>query len=450
MPAGEPERLLAGRYRLRTVIGRGGMGAVWRARDELLNRDVAVKEIVWPAQLTADEREVARQRAVREARLAARLRHPNVVGVYDIVEEDDQPSIVMELIPFRSLRDAVLDAGPRSPAEAARIGLSVLAALRAVHDAGVVHRDVKPANILLGPKGRVVLTDFGMAKAADSPTLTTSGVLLGSPSYLAPERARGGPAGAAADLWALGASLYAAVEGHPPFERVGALASLAAVVDDEPDTPLHAGPLRPVIEGLLRKDPDIRLDAAETERMLRRIVAKDDLERAATPRYDRAAPQTAVSPPDATKDGPTGNAGPPARDQVTHHVAVPPEHSALPRAEAGHHHPPAGPAPLPAPRQAERRAPQGASRRPRPGLAALAAVAAIAVIATGIALISGHPAGHPASHPAASGASRSAPGTASAPARSSAPAVAPSSPPATPGSGESGTLPAGYYWFTNS
>jgi len=450
MPAGEPERLLAGRYRLRTVIGRGGMGAVWRARDELLNRDVAVKEIVWPAQLTADEREVARQRAVREARLAARLRHPNVVGVYDIVEEDDQPSIVMELIPFRSLRDAVLDAGPRSPAEAARIGLSVLAALRAVHDAGVVHRDVKPANILLGPKGRVVLTDFGMAKAADSPTLTTSGVLLGSPSYLAPERARGGPAGAAADLWALGASLYAAVEGHPPFERVGALASLAAVVDDEPDTPLHAGPLRPVIEGLLRKDPDIRLDAAETERMLRRIVAKDDLERAATPRYDRAAPQTAVSPPDATKDGPTGNAGPPARDPVTHHVAVPPEHPALPRAEAGHHHTPAGPAPLPAPRQAERRAPQGASRRPRPGLAALAAVVAIAVLATGIALLSGHPASHPAGHPAASGASRSAPGTASAPARSSAPAVAPSSPPATPGSGESGTLPAGYYWFTNS
>jgi hypothetical protein len=430
------------------------MGAVWRARDELLNRDVAVKEIVWPAQMTADEREVARQRAVREARLAARLRHPNVVGVYDIVEEDDQASIVMELVPFRSLRDAVLDDGPMSPAHAARIGLSVLAALRAVHDAGVVHRDVKPANILLGPQGRVVLTDFGIAKAADSPTLTTSGVLLGSPSYLAPERARGGPAGAAADLWALGASLYAAVEGHPPFERDGALASLAAVVADEPATPLHAGPLRPVIEGLLRKDPDSRLDMAETERMLRRIVAKDDLERAATPRYDRAAPRTAVSPADTTENGPTGNAGPPARDHVKPDVALPSEHPALSRAAAGHHHPPAGPAPLPAPRQAERRAPQGASRRRRRGLAALAAVAAIAVIATGIALISdhpaGHPAGHPASRPAASGASWSAPGTASAPARSSAPAVAPSRPPATPGSGESGTLPAGYYRFTNS
>jgi hypothetical protein len=441
------------------------MGAVWRARDELLNRDVAVKEIVWPVQMTADEREVARQRAVREAQLAARLRHPNVVGVYDIVEEDDQPSIVMELVPFRSLRDAVLDDGPMSPAQAARIGLSVLAALRAVHYAGVVHRDVKPANILLGPEGRVVLTDFGIAKAADSPTLTTSGVLLGSPSYLAPERARGGPARAAADLWALGASLYAAVEGHPPFERDGALASLTAVVTDELATPWHAGPLRPVIEGLLRKDPDSRLGTAETERMLRRIVAKDDLERAATPRYDRAAPRTAVSPADATEDGPTGNAGPPARDHVPHDVALPSEHPALSRAAAGYHHLPAGPAPLPAPRQAERRAPRGASRRRRPGLAALAAVAAIAVIAviaTGIALISGHP----ASHPAASGASRSAPGTASAPARSSAsaparssasaparssaPAVAPSRPPATSGSGELGTLPAGYYRFTNS
>jgi serine/threonine protein kinase len=377
--------------------------------------------------MTAEEREVARQRAVREAQLAARLRHPNVVGVYDIVEEDDQPSIVMELVPFRSLRDAVLDDGPMSPAQAARIGLSVLAALRAVHYAGVVHRDVKPANILLGPEGRVVLTDFGIAKAADSPTLTTSGVLLGSPSYLAPERARGGPARAAADLWALGASLYAAVEGHPPFERDGALASLTAVVTDELATPWHAGPLRPVIEGLLRKDPDSRLGTAETERMLRRIVAKDDLERAATPRYDRAAPRTAVSPADAAGDGPTGNAGPPARDHVPHDVALPSEH------------------------------PQGASRRPRRGLAALAAVVAIAVIAviaTGIALISGHP----ASHPAASGASRSAPGTASAPARSSAsaparssaPAVAPSRPPATSGSSELGTLPAGYYRFTNS
>src|SRR6478609_3342047 len=257
MLAGESERLLAGRYRLLAVIGRGGMGAVWRARDELLNRDVAVKEIVWPVQLDAEEREMAGRRTVREAQLAARVRHPNVVGIYDIIEEGDRPSIVMELVPFRSLRDAVAEDGPMTPTEAARVGLSVLAALHAVHEVGVV------------------LADFGIAKAADSPALTISGVLLGSPSYLAPERARGGRAGAAADMWALGASLFAAVEGHPPFERDGVLASLTAVVADELEPSLHAGPLWPVIEGLLLKDPAARLDATGAEQMLHGIAAPD-------------------------------------------------------------------------------------------------------------------------------------------------------------------------------
>src|ERR1700750_3509479 len=209
-PVHETERILAGRYRLQAVIGRGGMGAVWRARDELLNRNVAIKEIVWPDMLDPAERETARRRAVREAQLAARLSHPNVVGVYDILEEDGRPCIVMELVPFRSLRDAVAEDGPMTPAEAARVGLSVLAALRAVHEVGVVHRDVKPANILLGPDGRVVLADFGIAKAADSPALTISGVLLGSPSYLAPERARRGPAEAASGLWGAGGAPFAA------------------------------------------------------------------------------------------------------------------------------------------------------------------------------------------------------------------------------------------------
>src|SRR5579859_3082810 len=259
MAAPEIERLLAGRYRLRAVIGRGGMGAVWRARDELLNRDVAVKEIIWPAELDEAERETARRRAVREAQMAARLWHPNVVGVYDFFEEDGRPTIVMELVPFPSLRDTVRDEGPLPPMRAAQIGLGVLAGLRAAHGAGVVHRDVKPANILLGPEGRVVLTDFGIAKAVDSPALTASGVLVGSPSYLAPERARGGRAGPPADLWALGASLFAAVEGRPPFERDGVLASLTAVVADDMDPAPHAGPLRPVIERLLDKDPDTRL-----------------------------------------------------------------------------------------------------------------------------------------------------------------------------------------------
>jgi serine/threonine protein kinase len=174
----------------------------------------------------------------------------------------------MELVPYQSLHDLVLDEGPQRPAWVAGVGLGVLAALRAAHAEGVLHRDVKPANILVGSSGRVVLTDFGIARAADSPTLTTTGALVGSPSYIAPERARGGESSPAGDLWGLGASLYAAVEGHTPFERDAPLATLTAVVVDEPEEAIHAGPLWPVISGLLRKDPGERLDAAQTERML--------------------------------------------------------------------------------------------------------------------------------------------------------------------------------------
>lgn len=267
-------RLLAGRYQLRAVMGRGGMGTVWRARDELLNRDVAVKEITWPPSLDAAEQRAARRRALTEAQLAARLQHPNVVSIYDIIEEDDRPWIVMELIHYRSLRDIVREDGPLPPAWAARLGLGILAALRAAHAEGIVHRDVKPANILISPDGRPVLTDFGIARAADSSTLT-SDMLVGSPSYIAPERAWGAPAGPPADLWALGAALYAAVEGHSPFERKDALASLTAAVTDEPEPAVHAGPLWPAISGLLRKEPGRRLGLAEAERLLRQ-AARDD------------------------------------------------------------------------------------------------------------------------------------------------------------------------------
>ena len=265
--------MVAGRYRLSAVIGRGGMGVVWQARDELLSRDVAVKEMIWPPSLTDPEQRAACRRATREAQVAARLNHRNVVRIFDIVEEDGCPWIVMELLPYRSLLDVIQDEGPLAPAEAAKVGLQVLAALRAAHSEGIVHRDVKPANILIGPGNRVVLTDFGIAWAADSPAVTTTGVLLGSPSYIAPERARGGQSGAPGDLWGLGASLYTAVEGHPPFERANVLASITAVVTDELAPATHAGPLWPVLSGLLRKDPDQRLDAAETERLLRDVSA---------------------------------------------------------------------------------------------------------------------------------------------------------------------------------
>lgn len=266
--------LLDGRYRLSAVIGRGGMGVVWRARDELLCRDVAVKELVWPAHLAEAEKKAACRRAIREAKVAARLNHRSVIRIFDVVQEDGCPWIVMELLPYGSLRDLIRERGTLTPAQAAWVGLGILAALRAAHAAGIVHRDVKPANILVGPD-RVVLTDFGIARAIAPSETTTFGGLVGSPSYMAPERARGGQSGPAEDLWGLGASLYAAVEGRGPFDQGGgALASLLAVVADEPVPAARAGPLLwPVIEGLLRKDPAKRLNAAQAERMLRRVVA---------------------------------------------------------------------------------------------------------------------------------------------------------------------------------
>jgi eukaryotic-like serine/threonine-protein kinase len=265
------------------------MGVVWQARDELLSRDVALKELVWPAYFSEAEQQAACRRATREAQVAAQLNHRNVIRIFDIVEEDGCPWIVMELLPYRSLRDLIDEEGPLSPAEAAEVGLGILAALRAAHAEGIVHRDVKPANILMAPD-RVVLTDFGIARAVGTSALTTVGVLIGSPSYIAPERARGRQSGLPGDLWGLGASLYAAVEGHAPFDRDGdALASLTAVVADDLEPATHAGPLWPVISGLLRKDPDERLDTAEAERMLRGVgTTPAALVSAAAPRPRRS------------------------------------------------------------------------------------------------------------------------------------------------------------------
>jgi hypothetical protein len=426
------------------------MGAVWRAHDELLNRDVAVKEIIWPPQLDPAERETARLRAVREAQMAARLRHPNVVGIYDFFEEDDRPCIVMELVPYRSLRDAIRADGPLSPADAAQVGLGVLAALTATHQAGVLHRDVKPANILLSPEGRVVLTDFGIAKAADSPALTTSGVLIGSPSYIAPERARGGPASAAADLWALGASLYTAVEGRPPFDREGVLASLTAVVADEPDPPGHAGPLWPVISGLLRKDPEARLRAAEAGKMLAHVAEERDVPTGPWPGTDRQETdghetdgQERTTPsPELPEDGPA-DSGPPVPEQPVAEVpALVAEPAAAEAAAAG------APGPEGAPAGGAR---PGGRHRMRAGLAA-AAVLAVAAITAVVALLAiRSPGPRTAPHPAAkpTGAAAASTPAVAAPAPPASPSPSGSST-ATAGSGGSSALPAGYYRFTNS
>ena len=418
MDGTELGRLVAGRYRLTAVIGSGGMGVVWRGHDELLNRDVAVKEVIWPPHFTEREQQLACRRATREAQMAGRLSHRNVVRIYDIVEEDGHPCIVMEYLPYQSLRDLLKEEGPLPPDRAAQIGLGILAALSAAHAEGILHRDVKPANILVGPDGRVVLTDFGIARAADSPTLTADGTLLGSPSYIAPERARNGQSGTGvpADLWGLGASLYTAVEGRPPFDRDGALATLTAVVADEPDQALHAGPLEPVISGLLRKDPDQRLGAAEAERLLRQV--------AEPPPQLEAAPALPARPPRAGLES-------------------------------------WQPAP------------------PRPGksrgsLVALAVLVVVAAAATGLALVLTSSPGRQATASSSSPSPAASHGSAS-PLASPAPSRTATSPTATPsatssartsqaqsspsgsapasGSGNTagyGALPAGYYRFTNS
>jgi hypothetical protein len=256
------------------------MGTVWVASDELLNRDVAVKEVSPPADVSPAERAVLRERALREARMAARLNHPNVVTIYDVVEDGDGwPWIVMELLKARSLRDMVVEDGPLSPRQAASVALELTAALRAAHALGILHRDVKPGNVLIDADGHAVLADFGVARADDNPTLTASGMILGSPSYMAPERARGEPGGPESDVWSLGATLYATVEGRPPFDRTGALATLMAAASSEPDPPSRCGDLWPVISRLLRRDPGERPSLDATERMLREIAGPGELAR---------------------------------------------------------------------------------------------------------------------------------------------------------------------------
>jgi eukaryotic-like serine/threonine-protein kinase len=430
--------MVGGRYELRAVLGRGGMGAVWLAQDDLLHREVAVKEILWPSQLEDSEREILRQRALREARMAARLSHPNIIRVFDVVEEDGSPWLVMELAPYPSLRKVIEEQGPLPPVRAAQIGLQILEAIRAAHAAGVLHRDIKPDNVLLGPEDRAILSDFGMAIADGSPTLTTSGLLIGSPSYMAPERALGKAATPAADLWSLGATLYAAVEGRPPFHRDGTIAVLTAITTAEPDLPQHAGAMWTPISSLLRKEPAERASAVEVEAMLRRAAEPDvacamspgplaDQSVEPSPRsMPLAAPAVAPAEP-----GPSGDLLPPS---ATARLSGPGTlHSSQPARDAG-------PTP-PAPRQ-----------RFRLLAAAMAALVIAAVITTGIMLAISHapprssavqgrppalrnPVSHPVSRPARDASTRpsSSPGTTASP-----------SPSAGAGRAE---LPAGFVWY---
>ncbi|MGW4803219.1 serine/threonine-protein kinase [Kitasatospora sp. NPDC004272] len=265
-------RLLAGRYALGERLGRGGMGTVWRARDEMLDREVAVKELT-VSHLSEEDREMLQTRMQREARAAARIKHPGVITIHDVLEQDGRPWIVMELVDGRALSDVITQDGTLTPREAADVGLQVLAALHRGHQLGVLHRDVKPANVLLEHgTGRVVLLDFGIAKFEGAMDITRPGDLVGSPDYLAPERAQGQRPGPASDLWALGATLYHAVEGESPFRRDNPLSTLTAVVDEPLPEPRRAGGLGPVLAALMAKDPDGRPGADEAGRMLREVA----------------------------------------------------------------------------------------------------------------------------------------------------------------------------------
>ncbi|WP_280692273.1 serine/threonine-protein kinase [Kitasatospora sp. GAS204B] len=317
----ETRRMLAGRYELGERLGRGGMGTVWRARDLMLDREVAVKELT-VNHLPEEDLAILQSRMKQEARAAARIKHSGVITIHDVLEQDGRPWIVMELIDGRSLADVVAQDGTLSPREAAEVGTQVLAALHRGHQLGVLHRDVKPANVLLEHgTGRVVLLDFGIAKFEGSSELTRPGDLVGSPDYLAPERAQGERPGPASDLWGLGATLWAAVEGQSPFRRHDPLSTLAAVVAEPLPEPRKAGALGPVLAALLAKPVEQRPSADEAQRMLREVTAGHTMAITARPAaihrtptqvvpvVDRPAlaePGSPAEPPSATSAGPTG------------------------------------------------------------------------------------------------------------------------------------------------
>ncbi|MBQ0851544.1 serine/threonine protein kinase [Streptomyces sp. BH-SS-21] len=321
-------RVIDGRFRLEARLGGGGMGTVWRATDLALHRNVAVKEVRPPdidlAEYDPQGARLLRERVLREARALARIDHPNVVTIHHIVDggEGTYPWIVMELVGGGSLADR-LERGPTDPVETARIGREVLAALRAAHDAGIQHRDVKPANVLLRPDGRPVLTDFGIAAIRESTALTATGSIIGTPDYMAPERIAGDDGGPASDLWSLAMMLYAAVEGHHPLRRGTTMATLAAVLYENVPPPRKAGPLADALMRVLVRDPQARPDAGTFDRMLTAVSAGAGV---GTSAGVAAAPGEAVA-----------DAVPAARTEPTSYRLTPPQ-DAVPRSP--------GPAPV--------------------------------------------------------------------------------------------------------
>lgn len=340
--------VIGGRYTLVDRIGSGGMGTVWRAYDGLLRRDVAIKEVILPPGMAPNERDDLTARTLREARAAAGLSHPSVIRVYDVVTDHGRPWIVMELLDARSLADVLETEGTLSPRAAAKIGLAILGALEAAHAAGVLHRDVKPGNVLICSDGRCILTDFGVARSRSDSEITSPGLVLGSPHYISPERAVGKEFGPPSDLFSLGVTLYTAVEGRPPFDRGDALATMQAVVNDPPERPQNAGELAPVLLGLLQKDPAQRWDVERTREALRAILLKSQPQQR---REEATAPLPATPPPVApTSAPPQASATPPgfgvpsAPSQTPKATALYPTQAPFPSSPA-----PAPSAPTPTP-----------------------------------------------------------------------------------------------------
>ncbi|MEU1369298.1 serine/threonine-protein kinase [Streptomyces sp. NPDC005803] len=405
-------RLLAGRYRLGEVLGRGGMGTVHRAVDETLGRTVAVKELRFPSAIDEDEKRRLITRTLREAKAIARIRNNGAVTVYDVVDEDDRPWIVMELIEGKSLAEAVREDGVLTPKRAAEVGLAILDVLRSAHREGILHRDVKPSNVLIAEDGRVVLTDFGIAQVEGDPSVTSTGMLVGAPSYISPERARGHKPGPPADLWSLGGLLYASVEGSPPYDKGSAIATLTAVMTEPLDPPKNAGPLEEVIYGLLARDPEQRLDDAGARALLNEVInAPEQPEAPVPPPADAtqvmALPKNVTgAPAKAAQKAPETGEG--ARDRLRGALRSARNAKAAPAAAAGAAAVASAPArPAKAPSTATA-SPSGAVPPPRPAtspltpprasltdvvprrtLAIIAAVIALAVLGTVLALTLG-------------------------------------------------------------
>jgi eukaryotic-like serine/threonine-protein kinase len=416
--------MVADRYVLRAPLGRGGMGMVWRAHDRLLGRVVAVKEVRLPPMLPQAERRVLQARVMREARAAARLNHPGAVTLYDVVQDQGQTFLVMELVEAPTLADLIEEGGPLAPARVADIGGQLAAVLAAAHRTGIVHRDVKPGNVMVPEDTGVKLADFGVAFLLGDARLTATGLVLGSPSYMAPEQASGEPSGPPADVWGLGATMYAAVEGVPPFDKGALVPTLAAVVTEQPRPMRRAGPLAPVIGALLTKDPDARPSAATLRARL------DGLVEAAAP-----VPPTETLP----TQGPGGTVPPP----------VPSPSAPEPAASGGL--PPAG-RQEPFPEDALLDRPRGGRRGRLIGVLGVLVVLAV-VLAVWLAGGTGADPDQDRAAPAttragagATGTTRPAPSTTKQPATSREPATTQA--PAT-ATAPQGGLPAGWRTFTN-